>query len=63
MAYTVICRSDGPPYRFDAYPFNNFPDADRFAVASDCDFVIEELSHGVVPSAVVKYRLGDFVMG
>jgi hypothetical protein len=62
MTYKVICRS-GEPYRFDAYPFNNFYDADRFAAASGGDFVIEESSQGVVAPAVVKYRLGDYVMG
>ena len=26
-------------------------------------FVIQKLSHGVVPGGVVKYRLGDNAMG
>jgi hypothetical protein len=64
MSYKVIHRVGQPGnHRFDGFPFGNLDEAVRFASNISGDFVIEEAAHGVLPPAVVKYRLGEFEMG
>lgn len=61
MSFKVIHRTGQPGnHRFDGYPFGSLDQAVRFASTVDGDFVIEEAAHGVVPAAVVRYRIGNF---